>query len=218
MDTDHMLADLRQSIIEGDESRSRQAAERSLQASLDPLVAVERGLSAGMREIGDRFERGEVFLPEMLMAAEAFKAAMDVLEPEIQARQAEVASSGTVLLSTVRGDVHNIGKNIVGTVLETSGFKVVDAGVDNPTLEIVERAESAGADIIALSSLMTTTMPAQREVIETLKEMNLRDRFAILVGGGPVNQEWAQEIGADGYGKSAIEAAAQARALMEAGR
>jgi corrinoid protein of di/trimethylamine methyltransferase len=171
-----------------------------------------------MREIGDRFERGEVFLPEMLMAAEAFKAAMDVLEPEIQARQAELASSGTVLLSTVRGDVHNIGKNIVGTVLETSGFKVVDAGVDNPTLEIVERAESAGADIIALSSLMTTTMPAQREVIETLKEMNLRDRFAILVGGGPVNQEWAQEIGADGYGKSAIEAAAQARALMEAGR
>ena len=121
---------------------------------------------------------------------------------------------GTVLTSTVKGDVHNIGKNIVTTVLGIKGFKVVDTGVDNSTLDIIEEAQKAGADIIALSSLMTTTMPAQKEVIEVLNEMNLRERFLVMVGGGPVTQEWSDEIGADAYGRSAIQAAQTAKRLM----
>ncbi len=177
-------------------------------------IAVEQGLSKGMTAIGAEFERGDVFLPELLMAAEAFNAAMEILNPEIEAQKKQVASMGTVLVSTVKGDVHNIGKNIVTTVLGINGFKVVDIGTDNSPLTIIQEAGKAKADIIALSSLMTTTMPAQREVIEVLAEMGLRDRFLVMVGGGPVTQEWADEIGADGYGKSAIQAVETARKLV----
>jgi trimethylamine corrinoid protein len=167
-----------------------------------------------MDTIGAEFERGDVFLPELLMAAAAFEAAMEILNPEIEAQQKEVVKLGTVLMSTVKGDVHNIGKNIVSTVLGIHGFRVVDIGVDNSTLDIIQEAQKARADIIALSSLMTTTMPAQREVIEVLKETELREQFLVMVGGGPVHQAWSDEIGADGYGSSAIQAVETAKRLM----
>jgi len=121
---------------------------------------------------------------------------------------------GKVLIGTVKGDVHSIGKDIVASVLDTSGFEVVDIGVDNPSLNIIEEAEKIQADVIALSSVMTTTMPAQREVIDTLKEMGLRQKYIVIIGGGPVNQEWADRIGADGYGKSAVDAVTIAKDLM----
>ena len=202
MSKEQIFESLATAVIDGDEDAARQNATEAVGRQMDPLEAVEQGLSKGMDIIGAEFERGDVYLPELLMAAAAFNAAMEILQPEIEAQKKQLATMGTVLISTVKGDVHNIGKNIVTTVLGINGFKVVDIGVDNSTLDIVQEARNAKADIIALSSLMTTTIPAQREVIEVLKEMNLRDRFLVVVGGGPVTQEWSDEIGADGYRRS----------------
>jgi methylmalonyl-CoA mutase cobalamin-binding domain/chain len=140
---------------------------------------------------------------------------MEILGPEIEAQKKQITKAGTVLVGTVKGDVHNIGKNIVATVLETNGFEVVDMGVDRSALEIIEEAEKAKADVVALSSLMTTTMPAQKEVIEVLQEMGIRDKYRVIVGGGPVTQEWAAEIGADGYGESAVHAVAVIKTLLK---
>jgi methylmalonyl-CoA mutase cobalamin-binding domain/chain len=167
-----------------------------------------------MEIIGGRFECGEAYLPELLMAAASFNAAMAVLKPEIEAQKKQLVKLGKVLIGTVKGDVHSIGKDIVASVLDTGGFDVVDMGVDNPSLNIIQEAEKIQADVIALSSMMTTTMPAQKEVIDTLKEMGIRRKYFVIIGGGPVNQEWADRIGADGYGKSAIDAVALVKDLM----
>jgi trimethylamine corrinoid protein len=214
MDKDLILENLATAIVEGDDVIASTNAKAALEIQMDPMQAVEKGISKGMDSIGEQFESGDVFLPELLMAASAFKAAMEVLDPEIEAQKKETAQPGTVLIGTVKGDVHNIGKDIVSTVLETNGFKVVDIGVDNDALSIIQEAEKAQADVIALSCLMTTTMPAQKEFIETLEEMNLRDKYFVIVGGGPVTQEWADEINADGYGESAVHAPALVKELI----
>jgi len=215
MGRERILASLATAVIEGDEDLARENAQQALQAQMDPLEAVDEGLAKGMAVVGERFEGGEAYLPDLLMAAEAFKAAMDVLQPEIEAQQKHLAKKGTVLIGTVKGDLHNIGKNIVSTVLGTNGFEVVDIGVDNSALTFIEQAEKARVDVIALSSLMTTTMPAQREVIEVLQEMNLRDKYLVIVGGGPVTQVWADDVGADGYGESAVQAVELVEQLLE---
>jgi len=215
MNKKEILENLTTAIIDGDDDMALENAKASLDIHMDPLEAVEQGLSKGMDFIGDQFESGEVFLPELLMAASSFKVAMEVLKPEIELQKKDIAKQGTVLIGTVKGDLHSIGKNIVGTVLETKGFDVVDIGIDNGALAIIEEAQKVQADVIALSCLMTTTMPSQREVIETLEEMNLRDKYFLIVGGGPVTPEWAKEIGADGYGESAIQAAELVKELID---
>jgi trimethylamine corrinoid protein len=164
------------------------------------------GLAKGTDAVGERFEQGEAYLPELMMAGEAFRAAMEILNPEIKRQQQDVVDVGTVVITTVKGDLHSIGKNIVATVLETNGFNVVDVGVDRGALEIIEQAEKVNADAIGLSALMSTTMPGQKEVIDALVELNLRDKYRVVVGGGPVTQAWADEIGADGYGRDAVAA------------
>ena len=167
-----------------------------------------------MAIVGESFERGESYLPELLMAAAAFNAAMEILMPEIEAQNKEIAKAGTVLIGTVKGDVHNLVKNIVSMVLETNGFSVVDIGVDVPSLKFIEEARKVKADVIALSSLMTTTMPAQKEIIEILEEKNLRNEYFVIVGGGPISQQWADEIGADGFGKTAVDAVGLIKRLL----
>jgi len=214
MEKEQILENLATAILDGDQDKARENAQDALASQMDPLEAVEQGLSKGMGVIGERFESGDAYLPDLLIAADVFKAAMEILQPEIDAQKKQMVKKGTVLIGTVKGDLHSIGKNIVATVLETNGFEVVDIGVDNSTLKFIEEAGKAKADVIALSSLMTTTMPAQREVIETLEEMGLQDRYFVIVGGGPVTPEWADEIGADGYGKSAIQAVEMARKLL----
>ena len=214
MDSKEILANLASAIVERDNDKAQKNAKEVLRSKIDPLKAVEEGLSKGMAVVGERFEKGEAFLPELLMAADAFSAAMEVLKPEIEAKKKRMARKGRILIGTVKGDVHNIGKNIVATVFETQGFDVVDLGTDNPSLRFIEEAEKVKADVIALSSLMTTTMPGQKEVIDTLKEMNLRDKYFVIVGGGPVTQEWADRIGADGYEKSTVQAAEMVKRLL----
>ncbi len=217
MDNNDILKDLANAVIEGDDELAVSSAKAALEINMDPLQAVEEGLSKGMDVIGRQFESGEVFLPELLMAANAFKAAMDILKPELEAQKKSTTKMGTVLLGTVKGDLHNIGKNIVATVLDTNGFEVIDIGIDNSPLTFIEQAEKAQVDIIGLSCLMTTTMPAQREVIQTLSEMNKRDKYKVIVGGGPVTQEWADQIGADGYSESAVQAVNLVKGLLDIG-
>jgi len=214
MEQKEIFEKLEKAVIEGDEGKAREVAQEILLNKIDPLKAVEQGLSKGMMILGDQFERGEIFLPDVLIAAEAFNIAMEVLRPEIEAQRKDVAKAGTVLIGTVKGDVHSLGKNIVATVLEAHGFGVVDMGVDNPALNIIQEAEKVKADVIALSSLMTTTMPTQKEVIDVLKEMHLREKYFVVVGGGPVNQGWADKIGADGYGASAGQAVEMIKKLL----
>ena len=214
MDKNQLLEKLAAVVIDGTEDEAKALAQAVVANKIDPLEAIEQGLSKGMEIIGGRFECGEAYLPELLMAAASFNAAMAVLKPEIEAQKKQMIKMGKVLIGTVKGDVHSIGKDIVASVLDTSGFDVVDMGVDNPSLNIIQEAEKIQADVIALSSMMTTTMPAQREVIETLKDMGIRQKYFVIVGGGPVNQEWADRIGADGYGKSAIDAVVLVKGLM----
>ena len=193
-------------IISGDQERAKELAVQSLDMNIDPLESVERGLSSGMKIIGERFERGEVFLPELLIAVDTFNAAMTVLKPAIEKQKKVLEASGRVLLATVKGDIHSIGKNIVATVLKTDGFNVIDIGVDQQSLNIIEEAKKNNTDVIALSALMTTSMLGQKEVIDILNELGLRERFKVIVGGGPVTEEWAKKIGADGYGETAFQA------------
>ncbi len=211
---EQILETLASSIVYGDKEMALENTKVTLEMQMDPLETVQQGLSKGMDVIGEQFGSGEVYLPELLMAANAFKAAMEILKPELEAQKKQIAKRGTVLIGTVKGDVHNIGKDIVSTVLETKGYDVVDIGVDNDALKFIQEAEKAQADIIALSCLMTTTMPAQKEFIETLEEMDLRDKYFVIVGGGPVTQEWADEINADGYGEFAVHAPTLAEGLM----
>ena len=214
MDKNQILEKLAASVIDGTEDEAKVLAQAVVAEKIDPLEAIEHGLSKGMEIIGGRFDCGEAYLPELLMAAASFNAAMAVLKPELEAQKKQMIKMGKVLIGTVKGDVHSIGKDIVASVMGTSGFEVVDMGVDNPSLNIIQEAEKIQADVIALSSVMTTTMPAQKEVIDTLKEMGIRQKYFVIIGGGPVNQEWADRIGADGYGKSAIDAVALVKGLM----
>jgi corrinoid protein of di/trimethylamine methyltransferase len=214
MDQKKILENLSMAIIEGDEDKAKEYAKEVLISKMDTLKAVEQGLSKGMIILGERFEKGEVFLPDLLIAADAFNIAIGVLKPAMEAQKKQVAKLGIVLIGTVNGDVHGIGKNIVAIVLEAYGFEVIDIGVDNPSLKFIEAAEKVKADVIGLSSLMTTTMPAQKEVIDILMEMNLRKKYFVIIGGGPVTKEWADKIGADGYAESAFQAVDMIKELL----
>ena len=201
-----ILDNLTQAVMTGKEELARDNAQAAIDNNIDPLEALEQGISKGMLTVGEKFESGESYLPELIMAADVFNVAMEILKPAIEANQTEIKKSGTVLLATVKGDVHNLGKNIVATVMETHGFEVIDIGVDQPTLSIIDAAQDNQVDVIGLSAVMTTTMPYQKELIDTLQELNIREQFIVLVGGGPINQQWADEIGADGYGDTAVDA------------
>jgi trimethylamine corrinoid protein len=215
MEKEAVLENLKNAIIEGNPDKAQENAEQVVSLGIDPLEAVDRGLAPGMAVVGDRFETGEAYLPELLLASETFKAAMAVLDPEIERQNKQTVKMGTVLVASVKGDQHSIGKNIVATVLDTNGFDVVDIGIDKSAMEIIQEAQKVKADVIGLSALMTTTLPAQKEVIEALKELGLRDRFRVIVGGGPVSQSWADSIDADGYGDDAMQATGLVKKLLE---
>jgi corrinoid protein of di/trimethylamine methyltransferase len=203
-----------QSIVDGEVAAAADLARQSIAQKIDPLDAINNGFAVGIAEMGERFGRGDAFLPDLVLAGGAMKAAMDVLEPELARHGAEREIIGVVVLATVQGDIHDIGKNIVGTMLSASGFETYDLGVDVSPLHIVEKVRETGADVVALSALLTTTMLRQKDVVEALEEAGLRDRVKVIVGGAPVTHTWAKEIGADGFGEDAVSAVKLAKKLI----
>lgn len=205
-----------QSTIDGEPDVAERLARQAIERGVDPLEAINQGFVAGMNYVGEQFGLGEMFLPDLVLAGEAMKAAVAVLEPEMVKRGTERQMLGKVVLGTVEGDIHEIGKTLVETMLSASGFQVYDLGVDVPVETFVEKARQVNADIVGLSALLTTTMARQRDTIEALDDLGLRPRVKVMVGGAPVTSGWADEIGADGYGEDAIGAVAVAKRLVGA--
>jgi len=203
-------------ILEYDGSAAAKTAQAIVDNGYDVMEAIQVATKA-VAEIGDQFECGELFLPQLMRAGEAMKQCMKVLSANLDA-EGTAKKKGTVVIGAVSGDIHDIGKNLVATMLSVHGFDVVDLGVDVSPLEIAEAAERENARFIAMSSLMTTSMPYQRDVMEVLNEMGLRNRFYVVVGGGPVTPEYAQEIGADGWGLSAVSAVKVCDELLKTGQ
>lgn len=214
MHTEDLFKEMAQSITDGEAEKAAELAKQSITLGIDPLEAINEGFVAGVNYVGDQFSCGNMFLPELVMAGEAMKAAVAVLEPELQKRGTERKMLGKVVLCTVEGDIHEIGKTLVGTMLSATGFQVFDLGVDVPVMKVVEKARDVNADIVAMSALLTTTMVHQKDVIEALEDVGMRSKVKVMVGGAPVTQEWVKQIGADGYSEDAIGAAKVARQLL----
>jgi len=205
---------MQNAVLEGDQAKAKELAEQALAAGLDPLKVIEEGFVAGIRRAGDLWEEGEFFLPELVTAAQAMTSAMEVLQPGLEGDQAR-PSAGRVVIGTVQGDIHDIGKTLVATMLTANGFSVDDQGADVAVARFVERAKEGDADLICASALLTTTMTAQGELVKAVREAGLKTR--VMVGGAPVSSEWAKTIGADGYADNAVAAVQTARELIENG-
>ena len=203
MNMDDTLAKMAQAIIDGRAEDARALAEGAVAGGLDLLEVIEKGYVPGLQKVGELWEKGEYFLPELISSAESMKAAMAVLQPELKKANVEAPVKGRVVIGTIEGDIHDIGKNLVASMLQAHGFDVQDLGADVKLERFIEKAEETGADFICLSALLTTTMLNQKKFIELLRSRNLAGRFKVLVGGAPVTQRWASEIGADGYAENA---------------
>ncbi|OGO25865.1 MAG: methyltransferase [Chloroflexi bacterium RBG_16_52_11] len=209
-----LYTQLASSLLDGDPDATEALTRQALEAGIEPMAIIKEGLMPGMNSVGDKFSCGEYFLPDLIIAADGMKKAMDLLEPELRSRRQRVESPGTVVLGTVKGDIHEIGKSLVATMLSANGFKVYDLGVNVPNEDFILKVKETGANIVGLSALLTTTMTVQKEIISELEKAGLRDRVKVIVGGAPVTRGWAKEIGADGYAEDAIGAVQLARQLV----
>ena len=202
------------SVINGEVGQAEELAREAVRNGLDALEAINQGFVEGVNQVGESFSCGDAFLPDLVLAGEAMKAALGVLEPEL-AKGGQVRETlGVIVLGTIEGDIHDIGKTLVGTMLSIAGFEVIDLGVDVPIPELIAKAREVKADLVGISSLLTTTMARGRDLIEALDDLGLRPELKVMVGGAPVSQSWADEIGADGYSEDAIGAVALAKELV----
>lgn len=201
-----------QAVIDGDDELAAEAAQEVVE-KIEDLTSVVGKLTEVMRELGKKFETFEIFLPEMIVSSDAMSAAMDVIGPHL-GKGGAVKDKGVIAIGGAPGDMHEIGKNIVITVLKADGFNVVDLGRDVSAVEFVKKAQEVKADIIGISALMTTTMPGAKEVIRLLEEQGLRDKFKVIVGGAPTSAKWAQGIGADGWAENSTDAVELCNKLM----
>ena len=211
---DQIFEKMAQSIIDGESEEAERLALEAIELGIDPLDAINKGFVKGVDHVGNLFSCGDAFLPELVMAGEAMKTAVSVLEPEMARQGTERKMLGTVVIGTIQGDIHDIGKTLVATMLSAAGFKIFDLGVDVPVMTLVEKARAENADIIGVSALLTTTMVRQRDVVEALDDMGLRPKVKVLVGGAPVTRDWVKEIGADGFSEDAVGAVAAAKQLL----
>ncbi len=203
-----------EAVIKGDENAAVDVAKKVITEGINPIEIISEGFAKGMISVGDLFAKEEYALPQVLLSAGAMQDAMDVLDPHIP-RQDVKDKMGVVVIGTVQGDIHEIGKRIVGTMLEVYGFEVHDLGADVPIETFIEKAKELKADIVATSALMTTTMMSQKKLEEALKEAGMRDSVKTMVGGAAVTQDWADSIGADGYGQDVTEAVEEAKKLVK---
>lgn len=212
--SNELFSQLANSLVEGEPDATVAFTRQALAAGIEPMTIIREGLMPGMNSVGDKFSCGEYFLPDLIIAADGMKQAMELLEPELKARNQAVESPGTVILGTVKGDIHEIGKSLVGTMLSANGFKVIDLGVNVPNEAFIAKIKESGATLLGLSALLTTTMTVQRDIIKELAEAGLKGKVKVLVGGAPVTRSWAEEIGADGYAEDAMGAVQLARTLV----
>jgi trimethylamine corrinoid protein len=210
---------LKKAIISGDEQEAERAAREILDVGMDPMLVLERELFPTIKSVGERFEKGEFFLTDLMSAADAMRAASHVLAGSIKEEskgKMMTTRMGNIVIGTVSGDIHDIGKNIVALLLEVNGFVTHDLGKDVESMKFIERAGEVQASIMALSALMTTTKPAQKEIMDLLREMDLRKKFIVMIGGAPTTSEWADQIGADGWAETAERGVKLAQKLMKA--
>ena len=214
--SDDILSKITASIVEGEPENTVNLTRHALDSDVEPLTIINKGLVPGMNIAGEKFASGEYFLPHLLIAAKGMQGAMALLEPELEAGGGSVESAGIAVIGTVQGDIHEIGKSLVGTMLSANGFQVYDLGVDVPVAQFLDKVRETNADLLGLSALLTTTMVVQRDVIEALDDAGMRDKVKVMVGGAPITQSWAEEIGADGYAEDAISAVTLAKKLAGA--
>lgn len=213
--TEDLFKKIAQAVIDGEPEDAEELATQAVQESVDALACINQGLMPGIQEVGELFAKGDYYLPDLILGADAMKAALDILEPALVGdQQREVV--GRVVLGTVAGDLHEIGKTLVGTMLTANGFKVTDIGVDKKPNEFIAAIKEANADIVGASALLTTTMLQQKKLIEALEQAGLRERVKVMIGGAPLTAELAKEFGADGYAEDAISAVDMAFRLIDA--
>lgn len=220
MTEDQYIEKISEGVIEGDSTAAADRTREAVTAGIDPLKILNEGLMGGADVVGKRFERGEYFLPELMLAGRALKAAMEIVKPVLLDKYASADTrgglKGKVVAATVQTDIHDIGKNIVASMLTASGFEVTDLGVDAPIKSIIDKAEEIGANVIACSALLTTSMPFMKDLIDLLVARGLRAKYVVLVGGASVTEAWTKKIGADGTARNAADAVKIARKLTGA--
>ena len=209
-----LLEKLREAVKDYDEEASKSLTDLALKQGVDPLTILDSAITPVLQSIGEAFEKGEIYLIELMASARAVEAAMSILQPTLEEKGEEPAYLGRCVIGTIEGDIHDIGKNIVASLLKAAGFKVIDLGKDVPIKQFIDSAKKENADIIGVSALLTTTMQRQRGLIDQLKNEGIRDKVSIMIGGAPSNKAWAEEIGADGYAADATEAVRLAKALV----
>jgi corrinoid protein of di/trimethylamine methyltransferase len=210
-----LLIEITRSLVECEEpDLVAELSQKALEQGEEPLTIINQGLVPGMQIVGEKFQTGEYFLPQMVIAANAMQHAMALLQPALLARQQTVEVPGVFVIGSVKGDIHEIGKSLVATMMLANGFQVHDLGVDVAPETFVENVQELDADLLGLSALLTTTMTAQRDVLEALQEAGIRDRVKVMVGGAPVTHEWAESIGADGYAEDVVSAVELAKHLL----
>ncbi|WP_407398909.1 corrinoid protein [Anaerovibrio sp.] len=212
MEKEELLRQIADAVVEMEEDTVEELAQQSLTAGIDAYETIDSGLAKGMERAGQLFDEEEYFVPELLMCSDAMNVGIDVLKPHLKSEN--VSKKGKVVIGVVEGDTHDIGKNLVRLMMETGGFEVLDLGRDIPPAEFVSKAEEYGADIIGIATLMTTTMPGMQEVVDILSQKGIRDKFKVIVGGGPISPAFAKKIGADGYARNAADAVKVAERLL----
>lgn len=215
MSKDAIFEEIRDSVLSMDPDDLMDTVRKALSRGIDPISIVDDGLARGLRVVGRKFEEGEFFLIELVTAAEAAQRVIkEILQPEIGKRKAKRRSLGKIVLGTVEGDIHNIGKNIVGAMLFAAGFEVYDLGVDVPVVEFVKKAREVDADVVGASALLSTTRLVQRDIVQALVEEGIREKVKLIFGGAPVTEEWVEEIGGDGYAENGVEAVDVVKRLL----
>ena len=211
---DTLLENIKQAVIDSDAETIPVLTEKAIKEGFEPLDIINKALVVGMQVVGEKYECGEYFLPHLIISASGMKKSMEILKPHLQSRNQVIEKAGTVVIGTVQGDIHEIGKTLVATILSANGFEVHDLGVDVSIDKFIEAVREHNANVVGLSALLTTTMTVQRDIIEALKEHGLRDKVKVIIGGAPVNKDWADKIGADGFADDAMRAVAVLKELL----
>lgn len=211
---ENLLDQIKEAVIESQAEETVKITEKAVEEGYKPLEIINRALVPGMQTVGEKYECGEYFLPHLIIAADGMKRAMTLLKPHLQSQGQQIKKAGTIVIGTVEGDIHEIGKTLVATLLSANGFEVHDLGVDVAVEDFVQTTRDVQADAVGLSALLTTTMTVQRDVIKALEYSGVREKVKVIVGGAPVSQEWSDRISADGYADDALSAVALLRKLL----